>query len=282
MTNPMWRYLNTGYSDGYTNMAVDESILAACLRDEAPPTVRFYGWSPATVSIGYFQKLEKEIDIPACRERGFGIVRRPTGGKMVLHDEELTYSVIARQGQDLLPGDILGTYMTISQALLSGLRKLGLDARMAPHKGRERSGPAIHSAACFSAPSSYEVVVGDKKLIGSAQRRYRDGIIQHGSILINLDLDELMAVQKFTRPEHRQRMRDFLVQRMTCINEWLYEKVNFPEAAEAMRSGFQESLGEALEAAQLSPLEEALAAKLRERKYSTEGWNLRRESPLGI
>lgn len=282
MNRSKWRYLNTGYSDGYTNMAMDEAILTACLMGQAPPTVRFYGWRPPTVSIGYFQRLEREIDVQVCKSFGFDIVRRPTGGKMVLHDMELTYSVIARQGQHIFPGDILGTYLIISQALIQGLRALGVDARMIPLRESEEKGPAIRSAACFSAPSSYEVVVGTKKLIGSAQKRYRDGIIQHGSILIDLDLDKLVAVQKFKKPEHRRRMRRFLAQRMTCINEWLPEKVELREVTQAMRTGFQTRFGDALEPAPLLSLEEELMEKFRETKYSTEGWNLRRESTLGV
>lgn len=282
MNGAKWRFLNTGYSDGYTNMAVDEAILAACLKDQAPPTVRFYGWKPPTVSIGYFQKLEKEIDVEACKEMGFGIVRRPTGGKMVLHDEELTYSVIARQGQHLFPGDILGTYLVISQALIEGLKKLGVYAQMVPRTKRDKSGPALRSAACFSAPSSYEVMVCGKKLIGSAQKRHRDGVVQHGSILINFDLDRLMDVQKFRKSEHRKRMHDFLAERMTYINEWLSEKTDFDEVAEAMRTGFQERFGDAMGPGSLSRKEQELVERFRETKYSTEAWNYRRESELGI
>ncbi len=282
MSGPKWRFIDTGHRDGYTNMAVDEALLAACLKGIAPPTVRFYGWCPATVSLGCFQKLEKEIDVEACERLGLGIVRRPTGGKMVLHDDELTYSVIARQGQQIFPGDILGTYMVISQALVAGLKKLGVEARMIPHRKGEKRREEPRSAACFSVPSSHEVVVGGKKLVGSAQKRHLDGVIQHGSILIGLDLDKLVSVQKFKRPEHRRRMRDFLARRMTCINEWVPDKVDFAQVAEAMRAGFQERFGDAMETSPLSPFEEELVEKFKETKYSTEAWNLRRESPVGV
>jgi lipoate-protein ligase A len=227
--------------------------------------------------VGYFQKLEKEIDQEACAGLGLDIVRRPTGGKMVLHDRELTYSVILKQGRENFPDDIMGAYLFISQALMEGLKGLNVRAEMAHVDRREKKGAGPHSAACFSAISSLEITAGGKKLVGSAQRRTRDGVIQHGSILIDLDLDKLMAVQKFNRPEQNHRMRDLLARRMTGVNDLIPAAVDFDDVAAAMRAGFMTRFDDPMVEGRLSKREEDLTAELREKKYRSERWTVKRE-----
>ena len=132
-----WRILPFGKAGAVENMAVDEAVFRASIHKKAPPTLRFYGWRVPALSIGYFQDYGKEVDREACRKFGVDIVRRPTGGKAVLHEQELTYAVIAGADSPLFPPDILKTYRVISGCIAKGLAKVGIraektDARQAP------------------------------------------------------------------------------------------------------------------------------------------------------
>ncbi|MEW5933385.1 MAG: biotin/lipoate A/B protein ligase family protein, partial [Bacillota bacterium] len=131
-----WRLIRDGYHDGATNMAVDEAIMLAHARGEVPPTLRFYGWRPPALSLGYAQKAEREVDLEACRRAGVDVVRRPTGGRAVLHDREVTYSVVISTA--LFPGSVVETYRRLSAGLVEGLRLLGLQAEV--QEGPPRAG----------------------------------------------------------------------------------------------------------------------------------------------
>jgi lipoate-protein ligase A len=171
-------------------MAVDEAIAHAVRRGGSPPTLRFYAWAVPSISIGYFQRVEEAVDLPRCREASIPLVRRLTGGKAVLHHREITYSVSAGVS---LPGfrTIQETYLTLSRAIVFGIRALGIPAEIlsAPPQ------PASSSPYCFAAASRHEIVVSGKKLIGSAQRRWREGFLQHGSILLSLDPSHLKFIR---------------------------------------------------------------------------------------
>ncbi len=170
-------------------MAMDEELLARAQAGEPMPVLRFYGWAPPAVSLGRFQDREIAVNADACKRLGFDIVRRTTGGRAVLHHNELTYSVIARADNRLFPLNVLGTYKVITKGLLAGLGNLGLASEMVSRGGRHallvRKG--AKDPACFSSPSWYEIVVNGRKIIGSAQRRMRGAFLQHGSILIDYD-----------------------------------------------------------------------------------------------
>ena len=127
MSVEAWRLIRSGYRDGYYNMAVDEALFLSVKEEKAPPTLRFYGFSPACLSLGYSQRAEKEIDLSACRSLGIDVVRRPTGGRAVLHKGDITYSVVAR-----FPWSLKETYRCLSLALARGLRSLGVEAQLTP------------------------------------------------------------------------------------------------------------------------------------------------------
>ncbi|OIQ12323.1 lipoate--protein ligase family protein [Neomoorella thermoacetica] len=199
-----WRLLDTGVSDPYTNMAIDEAILLEHREGKTPPTLRFYAWSPPTISLGYFQQLEKEIDLEAVKERGLGLVRRLTGGRAVLHDDEVTYSVVAREDHPLMIGGIRPSYLRLAKALAAGLRELGAPVEIA--SGRKGGREEHTTAACFDAPSWYEITCGGRKLVGSAQTRKGGVVLQHGSIVLTLNGDDLFAVLKMPSEAVRQRL----------------------------------------------------------------------------
>jgi lipoyl(octanoyl) transferase len=230
-----WRYLDSGPASGAENMAVDEGLLRDAVSPGALPVLRFYTWSPPAVSLGRFQNKERAVNAEACQRRGFDIVRRITGGRAVLHCNELTYSVIARTESDLFPNDILGTYKVIAAGLLAGLRELGIAAEMVSRSGRHagmvKSSP--QEPACFSSPSWYEILVKGRKIIGSAQRRVGGAFLQHGSILIGYD----PALEAEVIPGGG--MQDAV----TCIKMELGREGGPEEVKPAFRDGFARALG---------------------------------------
>jgi lipoate-protein ligase A len=230
-----WRYLDSGPASGADNMAVDEGLFLEAVSPGTLPVLRFYTWSPPAVSLGRFQDKERAVNAEACQQRGFDIVRRITGGRAVLHCNELTYSVIARTDSDLFPNEILGTYKVIAAGLLAGLSGLGITAEMVSRSGRHagmvKSSTKEH--ACFSSPSWYEILVMGRKIIGSAQRRVGGAFLQHGSILIGYD----PAVEAEVIPGGG--MQDAV----TCIKTELGREVGLEEVKRTFREGFTRALG---------------------------------------
>lgn len=268
-----WRLIDTGHRSAAENMAIDEAMQRAHGRGEVPPTLRFYGWDPPAVSIGYFQSMSGEVDLAACRERGYGYVRRPTGGRAIFHHIELTYSVVIRE--DLLPGTVLETYQVLAAGLLSGLRALGAPAEMAAGEKDPRLSGGEASPACFDVPSAYELVVGGRKVIGSAQTRREGTILQHGAILLDLDADTLFAVLKLPVAV-RDRALAHLRQRAAGLREVLGRTVPYAEGVAAFTSGFATALGLDLHPGTLLPAEAAAAARLVDDKYGSDDWNQRK------
>jgi lipoate-protein ligase A len=263
-----WRLLNTGYSDGAANMAVDEAIMLSVSEGRSPPTLRFYAWEPACVSIGYNQSLRDEVDLDRCRERGYTWVRRPTGGRAVLHIDELTYSVVAPVGEPRVSGDIVTSYRRISLGLLAGLQSLGGAVYQADRM--EKTGSEMKSAACFEVPSHYEVTALGRKLVGSAQVRRMGVVLQHGSLPLTGDVSRLVDVLKLPEAE-RDRLRQVLHRRAIALDEAMGRQVSFDEAAEAVARGFSEALDLDLEPGALSDHEMAHVEGLRPR-YLGDEW----------
>ena len=196
MAKETWRFIDSGNGSPSFNMALDEALLEWHSNGEIPPVIRFYGWNPATLSIGYFQKVDKEIDLESVRKQGLGFVRRPTGGRGVLHEHELTYSVIVSESHPRMPKTVTEAYRVISEGILKGFHQLGLNAYFAVPKTAEERDTLKnpHSAVCFDAPSWYELVVEGRKVAGSAQTRQKGVILQHGSILLDLDEKKLFSL----------------------------------------------------------------------------------------
>jgi lipoate-protein ligase A len=232
---PSWHYIDSGHNIGAYNMAVDEELLARAQAGEAVPVLRFYGWDPPAVSLGRFQHLESAVNAEACRRHGFDIVRRITGGRAVLHHHELTYSIIARADNPLFPSTVLGTYKVIAAGLLAGLRNLGLPAEMVSRGGRHAAlvEKKPKDPACFSSPSWYEILVNNRKIVGSAQRRMRSAFLQHGSILIDYD----------PRLEAEVIPGGCGIDVVTCIKRELRRDVPLDEIKRAFLQGFRSALG---------------------------------------
>src|SRR4051812_42542424 len=220
MKKEVWRFIDSGNGSPAFNMALDEALLNWHSEGKIPPVIRFYGWNPPTLSIGYFQKVEKEIDLEAVKKHGLGFVRRPTGGRGVLHEHELTYSVIVSEEYPDMPETVTEAYRVISGGVLEGFRNLGLDARFSVPETREQNAElrTPKSGVCFDAPSWYELVVEGKKIAGSAQTRQKGVILQHGAILLSLDEDKLVSLFKFKSEKLRERVRLSLPQKAVAID----------------------------------------------------------------
>jgi len=273
-----WRFIDSGDCSPAFNMALDEALLEWHSEGKIPPTIRFYGWNPPTLSIGYFQKVEKEIDMEAVKKHGLGFVRRPTGGRGVLHDQELTYSVIVSEAHPKMPQTVTEAYRVISQGILEGFRFLGLDAYFAVPKTEEEKADLKNprSAVCFDAPSWYELVVEGRKVAGSAQTRQKGVILQHGSILLDLDEEMLFRLFKYPNERVKERLRQNFKHKAVAINELTERKITLPEAKEAFFKGFEKGLEIVLEPYTLSAEEMAYVNELAEKKYASDEWNFKR------
>lgn len=164
-------------------MQRDLEILEEVASGAAPPTLRLYSWSPPALSLGRFQRVERVADVEACRRLGIDIVRRPTGGRAVLHDRELTYSLVIPDRRDLIPAGVVPAYCFISGALVRAFANLGIAAELSPENAR---GAGFSPGSCFDTPSAYELKVKGKKVVGSAQMRRNGVLLQHGAILLEL------------------------------------------------------------------------------------------------
>ncbi|NCO24081.1 MAG: lipoate--protein ligase family protein [bacterium] len=287
-----WRLIKDSYHNGFINMAIDEAIMIAHREGLVPPTIRFYQWSPAAVSLGYFQDLKKEINIKVCQDLGIDMVRRPTGGKAVLHDQELTYSFIIKENDPLVNDSILETYKKISGGIIRGLSYLGIKAELVPLRGKlenhllGRSDKArIHhldfKSICFSVPSQYEVQVEGKKMVGSAQVRKGGVVLQHGSLLIKLEKDKLFSVFNFPSVQIIEKLKSKF--KATSLEEILKKKIDFSELSNILPHGFEEEFGVRLVESKLTESEEKISKVLLENKYSTYEWNyLRKNNQLNF
>jgi lipoate-protein ligase A len=248
-----WRLIIDPPFEGPENMAVDEAILnGARLNGALRPTLRFYGWAQPTVSVGYLQ------DAAPFKRFGLPVVRRITGGRAVLHDMELTYSVVAGHAHAVFSGGITGAYAIISKIIVAALKDLGIDARFSPMHGGAKG---HRSGACFHSPSRYEILVEGKKLVGSSQRRYKDIFLQHGSILF--DVDTGLNARIF---------EDALLDKMVWIKA--LKAVELEDFREVLTRRMAEGLNASFDVLGLTASERYVKENLVANKYSEDSWNL--------
>lgn len=268
-----WRFLNTPPANGFENMAIDEAIYISCQQGKSPPTLRLYGWQPPAVSLGYFQKLESAVDVEACRRLGIDVVRRISGGRAVLHDQELTYSVIAPDHLHPFSPKVLETYMTIGSCLLNVLKGLGLKAQWVALRDKRRNAPVPghQTASCFSAPSWYEITLDGKKICGSAQKRGNGVFLQHGSILIDHDTTLLAAL--LVSKKVKEAFAREIDETTTSLNRHLATPADTHDLGRRLLSSFQNTLGITFKRGSLTGEELQLKDLLLREKYQTAGWN---------
>ena len=260
-----WRLVCSPPLPGSWNMAVDEAMLLAHSAGLTIPTLRLYRWSPPAVSIGLLQPIES-ISEEACRQLGFNIVRRPSGGGAVLHQHEITYAVVV-DGRVCPEGSsVMATYRWLAKGLTAGLRKLGIEASLS--NSNDRNCPSQHLIAsfCFARTSAADLTVEGLKLGGSAQARRRYFLLQHGSIPLRLDTETIEQIFGLSGRKN-----------FTCLEEVLEREVSPCEFVEALVAGFSEALGVSFIVSGLTPIELRLAEILFQHKYNTEEWTRERK-----
>lgn len=248
-------------------MAVDAAILSAIGRDEVPPTLRLYRWDPPCLSLGYSQPFS-DLNQDQLRSRGWDVVRRPTGGRAILHTDELTYAVIGPKTDPRLKGGLMESYRRLSKALSEALKILGLPVQVHPGKNPD----SINNPVCFENPSDFEITVEGKKIIGSAQARKKEGILQHGTLPLKGDLTRIIQVLKYSNSAQRDQAAVALLQKAATVEAVLGREVSWGEAAAAFQTGFQNTLNLLFNQSDLSSSEKEDAQLLVKTQYGDPQW----------
>ena len=238
-------------------MAIDEAIMLAMQRGEVPPTLRLYRWRPSAVSIGTFQGLSEEVDHEYCRRNNIDYVRRLTGGGAVYHDfnGEITYSIIVPRGHRLAPDNILRSYELVCSGIVEGLALLGLRAEFRPIN---------------------DIVINGRKVSGNAQTRRYSCLLQHGTVLLDLDIETMFSVLKVPAEKVSDKMVSEVRQRVTSVRDALGREVSMTELRDALAEGFSSALSIELGPGALTAEERESMQQLVREKYSTDEWNARR------
>ncbi len=269
-----WRLLFTPPARGAWNMAADEAIIEHIGRGESPATLRLYSWDPPCLSLGHAQSYA-DVDLARLEERAWEAVRRATGGRAILHTDELTYSVTGSAQEPALSGSILESYNKLSQALLHAVRDLGLPVEIQEHVQEPAPFGQNLNPVCFEVPSTYEITVDGKKLIGSAQARRKEGVLQHGSLPLTGDLTRICKALTFKDESARARAAQRLLERATTVESVLGSRIDWETAAQAFVRGFEAQLGIHFERGEMSASEMKRTKELVREKYAHSSWTER-------
>lgn len=255
-----WRLLDSGCCEAAYNMALDEAIAVSVRRGESPPTLRLYGWNIISVSLGSFQKIS-DIDSDFCAISKIPVVRRPTGGRAILHGDELTYSFSAKN-QGVFSKNLFETYHAISRAFATALEESGVPVAM--KLGKESGAVLTKSPVCFESTSYGEVSCRGKKLIGSAQKRWDDGFLQQGSIPYSIDYELQRTVFK-----QKRKSNSHMIALKEIRDDWDNDRFK-----QAVKAAFEKTFRCTLQNDTPGRYEEALAAELVSKKYVNPSWTL--------
>jgi len=254
----VWRLLKLETYDAFINMAIDEAILRARIENLVPNTIRFYRWNPSAVSIGRFQSIENEVQLDNCRKYGVDVVRRITGGGTVYHDaeDEITYSVVANK-KDLEAPDVTAVYAKIFSGLAEAAKILGVNVDF--DKGDVKTCPNL--------------MVSDRKISGSAQSHKKGAVLQHGTLLVGVDLERMFTFLRVPWAKTRMEVVNVGKRKITSIRKELGRDVSIEEVNKALIDGFQRVLNVKLVEGELTPYEGEIAKRLHKEKYATDEWN---------
>jgi lipoate-protein ligase A len=238
-------------------MAIDEAVMLAIKEERVPPTLRLYRWNPSAVSIGTFQGMVDEVDVEFCKSKGIDYIRRITGGGAVYHDfeGEVTYSIIMPKGHPLAPTEILESYRLLCGGIVKALDYMGIEGEFKPIN---------------------DVDVGGKKVSGNAMTRRHGCVLQHGTTLLDLDVNLMFTILKVPQEKISDKMIADVKERVTSIRDILNRDVQISELQEALKKGFADALNIKLNPGMLSEEEQATASKLAKEKYSSQEWNFSR------
>jgi lipoate-protein ligase A len=236
-------------------MAIDRALLITQSKRSVPPTVRFYGWKPAAISIGYFQSLTEEVDLAACTQHGVDYVRRITGGGAVFHEAEVTYSITIPESHPSIPKNVLQSYGRICGAVMKGLQHLSIQSTYVPIN---------------------DIVSNGRKISGNAQTRKTGTVLQHGTILMDVDVDRMFSLLKVPNEKIKDKLIKDAKQRVTSIHHILGHRIDFDKVAAALKEGFEEEFQVTLVKGDLTDEEITLANRFETECFATREWNHRR------
>ena len=256
-----WRIMGLDVNDAYSNMAIDEAICKLRSENKSPNTIRIYRWKPSAVSIGYFQLVDQEVNLEACKKMGVDVVRRMTGGGAVYHsyEGEVTYSIIINQDHPKVPDDIIKSYEVICSGIVVALENLGIKAKFKPIN---------------------DIDVNGRKISGNAQTRRWGVIVQHGTILLDTDIRTMFTVLQVSKEKISDKMIKSVEERVTTIRKELGRDVSFEEVTDSLKQTLPNVFDAKPYEGQLSEEEKGLAMKLKREKYSTNDWIFKRPSAI--
>jgi len=247
-----WRIIESGKNPASWNMSVDSAVVESVSKGLCPPTLRLYGWEPSAISIGYFQKLFDEVDVKKCEKSGVDVVRRITGGGAVFHECEATYSLVIPQSDPLIPGDdIIGCFRRICGGIIRGLDLIGVSASFEPIN---------------------DVIAGGKKVSGNAQIRRKGCVLQHGTILLKVDVKRMFSLLTVSDEKIRDKLISRVEDRVTSVSDVLGRSVGFDEMIEVLRLGFSKEFEVDLVDGSLSSEEKENIEKFRKQKFANPAW----------
>jgi lipoate-protein ligase A len=251
------RFIDLDVHTAFENMAIDEAIMLSMKQGLVGPTLRFYRWSPSAVSIGTFQGMRDEVDTDFCKARNIDVIRRITGGGAVFHDfnGEITYSIILPNSHYLVPDDIIESYKLICEGIVVALGQLGIHAEFKPIN---------------------DVIVNGRKVSGNAQTRRHSCVLQHGTILLDLDVNLMFQALKVPKEKISDKMIADVKQRVTSIRDILGRHVTMDELSKSLQQGFSQALNMKLVNGELTTSEQETANTLAADKYRTSEWNFKR------
>jgi len=250
-----WRLLLTGANTAARNMAIDRAVLVSNSNGKVPPTVRFYSWKPFAISIGYFQSLEEEVDLGICKDLGIDYVRRITGGGAVFHEDELTYSIVIPESHKEISKNIMESYGHICGAIIKGLKNIGIKSEYKPIN---------------------DIITSGKKISGNAQTRKMKTVLQHGTILKDVNVDKMFSVLRVPNEKIKDKLISDVKDRVTSVKHVLNKDVTFNQISNAMKKGFEEEFNIKLVKGKLTREEEELSLKFDKECFSAKNWNHKR------
>lgn len=266
-----WRLLTAPPKSGAYNMAVDAAVAAAVGAGAVPPTLRLYAWDPPCLSLGYAQSIA-DVDMARLRQQGWEVVRRPTGGRAILHTDELTYSVAVPADHPLAEGSVVDSYRRISTALLAALEALGAQPHADP---QSKDAVRDKSPVCFETPSHYEITVDGRKLVGSAQARRGNSVLQHGTLPLYGDVARICDALNFPNEAERESAKQLVRARAATLHDVLGIVVDWQTAADGIINAFGLMFEIDFARGELTTYEHGLVLEQLQATYSNEEWTQR-------
>lgn len=260
-----WRYIDSDISPGPLNMAIDEALLCLFDPEGSGPVLRTYGWEPAALSLGRFQKSGEALDLNRCRSNAVSVVRRVSGGGTIYHADELTYCIVCSPEQIPSAASVKDSFRVLTGFLIDFYRTLGLNARYAVDTATDAERLGMRTAFCFAGKETFDILIDGKKIGGNAQRRRKNVIFQHGSIPIINRAKSGLQYMNDRSPGYAENT----VSLSDCG-----VSVDYTQLKRMFVAAFRRHMGVETRLGCLSQEEQCMSQELLLKKYTSDRWNL--------